>query len=290
MKLAAVTMVYNEPDYMDLWRRHYARQVGEENCYVIDHGSDDGTTEALGAVNVIRIPRSPKDNELRANFVSEFCSELLSRYDAVAHVDIDELLVPDPRYHRHLHDCAVAMTGPVMHAVGLEVWHLAETEPPIDITHPVSLQRGWTWFNSALCKPVIIREPVKWSPGFHSVDAPLALDHLFLFHLRYFDVERGLRRLAHTRSGGGGGMAWASDSAGSHQRQPDENWLKLVTDVAKLKQSIGADLDAGGEPMASLLQAVVESQKSREAKTYKIDLGIHGRTLLPIPLRFKGRF
>jgi hypothetical protein len=285
VKLAAVTMVYNEPDYMDLWCRHYARQVGAENCYVIDHGSDDGTTDALGAVNVIRIPRSPKDNEVRAKVVSDFCSLLLSRYDAVAHVDIDELLVPDPRYHRDLKDCVAAMTGPVMHAIGLEVWHLAETEPPVDITQPISLQRGWTWFNAALCKPVIIRKPVKWSPGFHSVDAPLALDHLFLFHLRYFDVERGLRRLAHTRS-----MPWASETAGPHQRQPDEKWLKLVTDVGSLPKSTEADLDASSEPMGSLLQRVVESQKGREAKTYKIDMGIQGRTLLPIPLRFKGLF
>ena len=74
MKLAAVTMAYNEPDYTDIWCRHYARQVGLENCYVIDHGSDDGTTEQLGAVNVIRIPRSPKDNEVRARLVSDFCS------------------------------------------------------------------------------------------------------------------------------------------------------------------------------------------------------------------------
>ena len=285
MKIAAVTMVYNEPDYMDLWCRHYARQVGAENCYVIDHGSDDGTTDALGAVNVVRLPRSPKDNDVRAALVSDFCTELLGRYDAVAHVDVDELLVPDPRYHRHLKDCVVAMTGPVMHAAGLEVWHLAETETPIDIAQPISLQRGWTWFNSALCKPVLIREPVKWSPGFHSVDAPLALDHLFLFHLRYFDVGRGLRRLAQTRS-----MAWASETAGSHQRQSDEKWLKLVTDVARMRKLTGADLDVDKEPLGPLLQAVIESQKGREAKTYKIDLGIHGRTLIPIPLRLKGRF
>ena len=285
MKLAAVTMVYNEPDYMDIWRRHYGRQVGEDNCYVIDHGSDDGTTEQLGAVNVMRIPRSPKDNELRAALVSTFCAELLSRYDAVLHVDIDELLVPDPRYHRNLDDCAKAMTGPVMHAIGLDVWHLAETEPPIDVTQPISLQRGWTWFNSALCKPAIIREPVKWSPGFHSVDAPVAFEHLFLFHLRYFDVERGLRRLARTRA-----MAWAHDYAGAHQRQPDEKWLNFVRGIARLRKWTSADIDADREPLAPLLQAVVESQKGREAKTYKIDLMIQGRTLIPIPRRFKGRF
>lgn len=290
MKVAAVTMVYNEPDYMDLWCRHYGAQVGLENCYVIDHGSDDGTTDDLGAVNVIRLPRSPKDNELRARLVSDTCAELLGRYGAVIHVDVDELLVADPRYHRNLTDCARAMTGPVRHAIGLEVWHLETDEPEIDITRPVSLQRGWTWFNSALCKPVMIREPVVWSPGFHSVmtppaAAPLAFEHLFLFHLRYFDVPRGLARLGRTRS-----MAWASEHAGQHQRQPDEKWLSLVNGVARLSRARDADLDRRRPPLGPLVDAAIASQIGREDKTYKIDLSIHGRSLLPIPPRFKGRF
>lgn len=290
MKLAAVTMVYNEPDYMALWCRHYGAQVGLGNCFVIDHGSDDGTTDDLGDANVIRIPRSPKDNDLRARLVSETCAELLGRYDAVIHVDVDELLVADPRYHRNLADCARSMTGPVMHAIGLELWHLEQEEPAIDISRPVSLQRGWSWFNSALCKPVMIREPVVWAPGFHSATAPeaagpLAFDHLFLFHLRYFDVARGLARLARTRA-----MAWASEHAGQHQRQPDEKWLRLVAGVASLPRARDADLDRKRPPLAPLLDATIASQAGRETKTYKIDLGIHGRSLLPIPPRFKGRF
>jgi hypothetical protein len=285
VKLAAVTMVYNEPDYMDLWCRHYGALVGPENCHVIDHGTDDGTTATLGAVRVTRLPRSPKDNALRARLVSAFCADLLHRYDAVLHVDVDELLVPDPRCHRDLRDCARAMKGPVMNAIGLEVWHLAKTEPAIDITRPVSLQRDWTWFNSGLCKPVLIREPVNWSPGFHSVGTPVAFDHLFLFHLRYFDVERGLKRLARTRS-----MPWADDYSGLHQRQPDESWLRLVASKGALPKAEGADIDAGREPLAALLKQVEESQKGREAETYKIDLGIRGQVLTPIPRRFKGRF
>ena len=284
MKLAAVTMVYNEPDYTDLWCRHFAGQVGPENCYVIDHGSDDGTTDDLGEVNVIRIPRSPYDVAEQSRLVSEFSNDLLHRYDVVIHSDVDELLVADPRYHRGLHDCARAMTGPVMHSVGLDLWHLAESEGPIDVSRPISLQRSWTWFNSALCKPVIIREPVDWSPGFHSVAAPVAFDHLFMFHLRYFDVERGLRRLEKTRT-----MPWANLHAGGHQRQPDNQWLNLVNGVASLPHTT-SDIDVDLPPLSLLLQKVLDSQKGREEDTYKVDLGIHGRTLLHIPLRFKGLF
>jgi hypothetical protein len=284
VKLAAVTMVYNEPDYLDLWCRHYARQVGAENCYVIDHGSDDGTTDDLGEVRVTRLERSPFDDTGRAQLISEFCGALLKTYDVVVHADVDELLVADPRYHRHLTDCAQAMRGPVAHAVGLDLWHVADSEPPIDIAVPISLQRGWCWFNSALCKPAMIREPVQWSPGFHSVDAPLAFEHLNLFHLRYFDVERGLRRLAKTRA-----MPWANADAGGHQRWPDQTWINQVNGVASLPRSTG-DLDVNLEPLSALLQTVTESQAGRETDTYRIDLGIHGKTLMRIPLRFKGRF
>lgn len=285
VKLAAVTMVYNEPDYMGLWCRHYGAQVGAENCYVIDHGSDDGTTENLGAVNIVRLPRSPQDDDWRSKLVSDVASELLTRYDCVVYTDVDEILVADPRYHRHLTDAARAMRGPVMHAIGLEVWHLAAEEPAIDIARPISEQRSWTWFNSALCKPVFIREPVRWVPGFHSVDAPLALDRLYLFHLRYFDEARGLARLARTRA-----MPWANADAGQHQRQPDQSWLRLVRDVANLPKADGADLDTATPPLSALLQKTIDSQHGREQHSYKIDLGIHGRSLLPIPRRFKGRF
>jgi hypothetical protein len=284
MKLAAVTMVYNEVDYTDLWCRHFARQVGAENCYVIDHGSDDGTTDNLGEVKVIRIPRSPYDVAEQSRIVSELANELLGSYDAIIHSDVDELLVADPRYHRNLHDCVLEMKGPAMHSIGLDLWHLAKTEAPIDITAPISLQRGWCWFNSALCKPAIIREPVNWSPGFHSIDTPVAFEHLYMFHLRYFDVERGLRRLAKTRA-----MPWANHHAGSHQRQADENWLKLVNDVAAKHKATG-DIDVNTEPLASLLKKVLDSQKGREADTFKIDLGIYSDPLIPVPLRFKGRF
>jgi len=285
VKLAAVTMVYNEPDYIGPWCRHFGKEVGPENCYVIDHGSDDGTTDDLGEVKVLRIPRSPYDVAEQARLVSDLCNDLLRRsYDVVIHSDVDELLVADPRYHRGLRDCARAMTQPVLHSIGLDLWHLDKIEPPIDTNQPISLQRSWAWFNSALCKPVMIREPVSWSPGFHSVDHPMVLDHLYMFHLRYFDVARGLRRLEKTRA-----MPWATTEAGGHQRQPDQQWLDLVHGVGALHRAT-EDLDPRRDPLASYLRQTLESQKGREQETFKLDLGIHGRVLFTIPPRFKGRF
>jgi Glycosyl transferase family 2 len=285
MRLAAVTMVYNEPDYIDLWCRHYGAQLGPEHCYVIDHGSDDGTTDNLRPVNVIRIPRSPKDNDARARWISDFCAGLLAGYDAVIHIDVDEVLVADPRHRRNLRDCASMMTSPVMHAIGLEVCHLPESEPAIEIARPISLQRDWTWFNSGLCKPVMIRKPFDWAPGFHSVAAPVAFDHLYLFHLRYFDLERGLRRLAQTRS-----MPWAREDAGPHQRFSDDDWRRQLQRIIRREKAVGAEIEANCDPLASLLAQVVASQEGRETALYRTSFDIRSKALLPIPPRFKGLF
>jgi hypothetical protein len=282
--LAAVTMVYNDPDYIALWCRHYGRQLGARNCYILDHGSDDGSTDRMGGVNVIRLPRSPKDDVQRTRMISAFCGELLRRYDAVIHVDVDELLVADPRHYRDLADCAASMKGGVMNAIGFEVFHRPDEEPAIDIDSPVSLQRRSLWFHVALCKPALIREPVVWSPGFHSVQGPVAFDHLYLFHLRYFDRDRGLRRLAQTRS-----MAWADPNAGQHQRGPDATWLNQLTKFEKLRRE-NADLDPERAPLAPLLAKIVASQEGRENQTYRIAFDIQGQTSLVLPARFDGLF
>ena len=76
-RIAAVTMAYNEPDFATLWAAHYGAEVGARHCFIIDHGSDDGSLEALGGVNIVAIPRSPQDDARRAKFVSAFCASLL---------------------------------------------------------------------------------------------------------------------------------------------------------------------------------------------------------------------
>ncbi|GAB0113612.1 hypothetical protein AcidC75_11360 [Acidisoma sp. C75] len=276
-------MVYNEPYYLPIWCRHYGAAVGPENCYIIDHGSDDGSTERLGGVNLTRLPRSPLDEDWRAQLVSDYCADLLGRYDAVIYADVDELLVADPRHHASLADCAAAMQGPVRTAIGFDVWHIASEQPPIDLSRPISEQRQWLWFNSAMCKPSLIRAPVKWAPGFHSAGVPVDFRHLYLFHLHYFDTELGIRRLGKTRA-----TDWPNDHVNLHQRRSDEEWLQMSRDVAKLPRAQGADFD--NDPLLHLVLKTVLSQRGREHDQYRIDLTINSQSLIPLPARFKGLF
>ena len=283
MRLAAVTMAYNEPVWAPAWARHYAAQVGAEHCLVLDHGTDDGSTDGL-PVPVRRLPRSPLDEVWRAAFVAEVVAGLLGRYDAVIHTDTDELLLADPALYPDLRAYAAAAPHPVVTAIGLDVQHLPDKEAALDPLAPFGRQREWVRFSAAMCKPALVRQPVTWAPGFHCCDAPLVTDRLYLLHMRYADLGLGLRRLARTR-----GQAFASADIGGHQRVPDAAFEGMVRAIAGLpRRECGLEPDA--PPLLPWLERLRASRAEREGETYKLDLSLSGDELWRLPGRFRAGF
>ncbi|NHO31010.1 glycosyltransferase family 2 protein [Acetobacter fallax] len=284
--LAVVTMAYNEGELLPVWCRHYAAAAGAAQCYVIDHGSTDGSTESLGEVNRVRIPRSPQDDTRRTRFLSEFCASLLNWYDAVIHVDVDELLVADPSRFPSLSAYASAVEpGGVRTAIGFDVIHQQDEEPAIDWARPISEQRHWLRFSSAMCKPVLIRRAVTWAPGFHCIDDTPAFDDLYLFHLRYADQPSGLARLTRTRE-----QPWASAEAGQHQRMPDTDWNNMLRGMSGLPRRDDISLGTDDVTLGHWVGRVTESTVFRKQDLYRLDLHISGEELWRLPQRFIGTF
>ncbi|EHH68513.1 glycosyltransferase family 2 protein [Gluconobacter morbifer] len=151
--LAVVTMVYNEPALLPAWCRHYGAQVGAESCYVIDHGSSDGTTRNCGAVNVRRIPRSPQDDERRTRSVGHFCESLLEWYESVIYVDVDEFLLADPALFPSLTEFACATQAPVITATGFDVVHVLEQEEAFDYSRLISFSEPICAFPAPCVNP-----------------------------------------------------------------------------------------------------------------------------------------
>jgi hypothetical protein len=280
-------MTYNEPDFVPIWTRHYARHVGAENCYVLDHGSDDGSTEGLGDINVMRLPRSPFNEPSRRRFVNAFCAGLLEYYDFVLHVDIDEIVLPDPRHHATLADYCAEPRGEVTNAIGLNVQHVPSQEPPLDLARPVSTQRRHVWLSSTMCKPLLIRQKVTWSVGGHCCEYPVRFDGLFMFHLRWFDRGLGLRRLAKTRATPRTDLP----TGAAYQRLGDAAFLSLFDAIAAWPRRGHVQFDpARGAIMAEMLRQVAASWVAETHEAHRISLTIVSQELWPIPRYFHGTF
>jgi hypothetical protein len=225
--LAVVTMVYNEPDFLPVWAAHYRAAVGTQHCYVIDHGSDDGSIDASGPFNLARLERSPLDEAWRADLVSRLCADLLHRYDAVAYTDVDELLVADPRRFKNLADLSKAAEADVVTAFGADVLEVPG-DAPIDFAQPITTQRRWTRPFSSLFKPALTRRPVRWSPGFHHADAPSHFGGLYLFHIAYVDHAITARRQAKRQ------LVPRSPGHGMHHDVAPDEMVRLIKAGAEL--------------------------------------------------------
>jgi Glycosyl transferase family 2 len=226
MRVAIVTMVYNERVNLPIWLRHYTSHCPGAVLFVIDHGSDDGSTRGLPSANLIPLPRTPFDDQTRVEMVADLQHGLLRFYDVVIYTDCDEMLVADPRIHTSLAGFLAATASDVIAPIGLNLHHLIGSEPAIDLRAPILGQRGYVRFASSMCKPAIARVPIRWAAGFHWCDrVPDYRSDLFQFHLRWMDMSASLARLQLTRT-----MEWSERALrsnwGPRQRQSDEERIR----------------------------------------------------------------
>lgn len=286
--IAAVTMVYNEPEFIPLWIDYYGKQVGLENCFIVDNGTDDGSIDEFkNVVNVIRVPREFKDNSLRTKFLSEFCSSLLHYFSHVIHVDVDEFIVANPLKYSGLVDYTNKWKGnrSSVTSIGLNVTQLPSLENEIDFGSKILNQRSFARFITPMCKPCIISKPIEWTSGFHGSNHEIVFDDIFMFHLRYFDLNYGLKRLERTRN-----MKWKSDKEGLHQRVEDETWNKWFVSFERFPKK--GDVMINGElnpVLSSYLKECIDTQIKEPSGKMRIPM-MTPNTLFEITNEFKSLF
>jgi len=200
---AIVTNCWNEATQLPRWIAYYGGQFGAENLFVLDDGSDDGSTDDLGRVSVVRLPKRPFDDKQRGNLVATLMRMLEERYVSIIYTDCDEYLVPDPRVAPSLADYVARFQRrgqDYVTAIGLNVLHRRREEPPLDPARPVLHQRRLVEFASGFCKPLLTRVRLQWTPGFHFCNRPPAFDDLYLFHMKFADYDEALARQRLNRS------------------------------------------------------------------------------------------
>ncbi len=284
MKIAAVTMAYNEPDLLPIWLRYYGSQVGADRCYVIDHGSDDGCMAGVAA-NVVRIPRRPFDEAVRSNFVSDFCSSLLHWYDWVIYSDCDEMLVVDPARYRSLAEYCAGDRPDVVTTYPFNMVHRLHHEAAIDLSQPILEQRQWGFAVASMAKPLLTRIPIRWTPGFHTSQAPIVFDGLTNFHLAHIDLQMTLRRQAKRRA-----TTMNKKKPDHHHKMTDEDLYRMMEGWSRMPPAAEVTLDADCPYMTEFTNRILASQARHEGALYKIDMNIWGDKLLRVPTRFRGAF
>ena len=197
--VAVITNCWNERVNLPRWIRYYAGQFGERNLFVLDDGSDDGSTDQIGsAVSVLRLPKAEFDDRRRMRLVQRAAHMLLDRFDAFIYTDCDEFLVPDPNVAASLAEYADAFVTAgdreFVTAIGLNVLHDIDQEAALDPSRPILAQRRYAEFAGAFCKPLLSRIPLSWAAGFHFCNRAPAFDDLYLFHMKYADFDGSLAR------------------------------------------------------------------------------------------------
>ncbi|SFI09098.1 glycosyltransferase family 2 protein [Bradyrhizobium sp. Gha] len=279
MKIAAVTMVYNEPEYLPIWFKYYSSQIGADNCFVVDHGSDDQSVRLLSHPSTFYLPRTPQDEIKRVDSMSRLAGLLLNYYDVVIYTDVDEIVVPSPTKYAGLLDFCSKTEVKTVTAVGLNVHQVLGDEDMLDLARPVTQQRHWVRFVSPMCKPLITSTPIKWGRGFHTCDQPTNFADVYLFHLRYFDLAIGLRRLNQTRE-----LARATsrdESAAAHQRIADSDFTNLMRAASEMPKLIPERFSIGDMPIRPLLEQMSNAS---------VGADIRSDALWRIPREFEGIF
>jgi hypothetical protein len=191
---AVITIVHNESVFLPIFLRYYSQFFDEDDIYVIDHDSTDGSTTD-GRFVRIPVTHETVDHRWLVRTVQAWQHELVGRYHAVIAVDVDEIVAPHPDTG-DLGDYLERFEGEFVNCFGVEVLHRKDVEPPLDLRRPILEQRGYWFPDWAYCKPALASGPMEWFPGFHlRRDGGYQPDpNLYLIHLHRMDFDLCLER------------------------------------------------------------------------------------------------
>jgi hypothetical protein len=187
-RIAVVSDAVSAAFFFPIWHRYYGNLFGEQNLFLITYAglSDQFRGAKLGGL--IELPVGYNDTD-RAAYINSFIPSIMTLYDVVVRVDIDEFLVVDPRVSPNLADYIATLEAPYMTARGFDVTQLPD-EPnlPETCTTGFLQWRSYATPNTALNKTCIVKTAVEWSEGFHFATVHPRHGPLFMLHMKRLDI------------------------------------------------------------------------------------------------------
>lgn len=207
MKIAAITMLRNDEQFLQKWITWYGGQLGRENLFVYFDGTDQNIPDFCEGIHTEKVRRIEgqvrQGDKGRIAFLSEAARQLFCEktYDMVIGTDVDEFLIPDPAlgiglydFLQHFQACGrVSISG-----LGIDVGQKMGEEGRIDWSRPLLSQRSYAKLSTRYSKSSVLFKPSghssspQWGSGFHRVRGHNfhIVKDLYLFHFGSIDLER----------------------------------------------------------------------------------------------------
>jgi hypothetical protein len=188
------------PDFMfPIWHKYYGTLFGYQNLFVVTYRGKKGAFSPYEMGGLLELPTEYED-EVRRAAITSHVSTLLTCYEIVIRVDVDEILVVAPHLHINLREYITNSKMPYFTARGFDVIQLP-TESPITsaANGNVLRNRDWAYPNTALNKTCVTRVPISWSSGFHWATVYPQFCDLFMLHLKRIDIGWQMHWCNHMR-------------------------------------------------------------------------------------------
>ncbi len=243
MKICALTMVYKDHWALDQWYRHYSRQLGAENLYVVSHGTDPRIQDICPGASILTIPRDRLQgfDHWRGRMLNGFQQGLLEIYDWVIRSDADELICLDPARWASFADMLQAQDAPALFALGFNLFDFSETatQEPVftkarDVVFTGHYSKAWAVRRSIGLR----RHGLQLRPA-RLAEFPFVMPRgVYLAHLKFADatalatMSEIRQEVGNTKGPGLPGKAWqkaqqeAIDKIAEAQALPSLPWLE----------------------------------------------------------------
>lgn len=162
--VAALTILGDDTHFLKAWLRHYTRQVGAQNCYLICAGPNPDLLKLARHSSVIALPGDAAQTLIRkrGRMANNFIAALLGYHKHVVITEPDEMVIVDPDVAPDLQGYLLATPGrQVLTPMGLDLIPLAGE--PDQSGGTAAGPRRHVRVTPELCKPCIVSTPTSLS-------------------------------------------------------------------------------------------------------------------------------
>ena len=230
-KCAIFTTVKNESIFLPIWLRHYQQYFDNQDIYVLDHHSTDGSTQNL-PVNVRLVSNDyVNDHEWLAVIAQDFQKELLEKYECVVFAESDEILYSLNKPFNIALEDFIQSKNLYVTSKGFSIIQNIQYEFPIQPGDRIFEKRNFWYEDFREDKTLITKVPLIWSRGFHSMKNAdnTPYQDFYLAHLHRFDFETMVKRHQERTS-----FLQKNDGSGHH-------WKTNRNDIFEVFQSVAAE-------------------------------------------------